>query len=144
MAKALDNIQHSAERAIASKLADAVLSKKGSERSKVFLQILNLGRKFWGKGFSAGMKEQARHFRIRITAGFIISTVFSTKPILIWQRPLFSTWVLRALSAEQKLSAICVKYITATSRGSSCSTRHRPATCTVWAAGQAPTVTNTT
>ena len=59
MANALENIQHSAERAIASKLADAVLAKKGSERSKVFLQILNLGRKFWGKGFSDSWYERA-------------------------------------------------------------------------------------
>ena len=55
----VENIQYSAERAIASKLADAVLSKKGSERSKVFLQILNLGRKFWGKGFSDSWYEKA-------------------------------------------------------------------------------------
>ena len=52
MANALENIKHKAERAAAGLLVDSLLSKSDRDRTKTLNQLLEMGKQFWGKGFS--------------------------------------------------------------------------------------------
>ena len=58
MANALETLQHKAERAAASLLIDTLINKKGADRTKTFNQLLEMGRQFWGKGFSNDWYEK--------------------------------------------------------------------------------------
>ncbi len=60
MANTLELIQHKTERAAAGVLIDALINRANADRTKTFNQLLEMGKKFWGKGFSDEWYENAK------------------------------------------------------------------------------------
>ena len=58
MAKVVDNIEHKAGRAAAGKLVDSLLNKDAANRSKTFIQLLHMGKRFWKNGFTDEQYEK--------------------------------------------------------------------------------------
>ncbi len=60
MANPLSSLTHKAQRAAVSALVDTLLKQRDKDRTKTYLQLIDLAEQFWGKGFS---KESYEKFR---------------------------------------------------------------------------------
>ena len=60
MANVVSNLTHKAERAAAGALIDQLLKGLKKDRTKTYLQLVDLAEQFWGKGMSGGTYEKFR------------------------------------------------------------------------------------
>ena len=63
MANPLGSLTHKAQRAAVSALIDTLLKQRDKDRTKTYLQLIDLAEQFWGKGFS---KESYEKFRAAV------------------------------------------------------------------------------
>ena len=56
------SLTHKAQRAAVSGMVDLLLKQRDKDRTKTYLQLIDLAEQFWGKGFS---KESYERFRKR-------------------------------------------------------------------------------
>ena len=149
----MTNLIPRAERAIAERLVDRLLykldveekmdaDKRQQQRTKTYLEILELSRHFMGEALTDEKYLSLRDYmkdpdhRWMRLIGDILD---NTDPG--YAKKQFSPLALRHSSGVRKKSGQTARFTAATSRGSSSLTPPWPATCTASAAGLAPMTT---